>query len=72
MALVTFTSPEYRDKTVYAVSGSHTQTVLKSNGRKRKPKIFLLWLVSYSYVQIITNSHVLLYTFKWHLRTRDQ
>ena len=29
MALVTFTSPEYRDKTVYAVAGSHTQTVLK-------------------------------------------
>ncbi|PPD35028.1 MAG: ferredoxin [Methylomonas sp.] len=29
MALVTFTSPDYRDKTVYAVAGSHTQTVLK-------------------------------------------
>lgn len=29
MALVTFSSPEYRDKTVYAVSGSHTQTILK-------------------------------------------
>ncbi|OAI16887.1 ferredoxin [Methylomonas lenta] len=29
MALVTFTSPEYRDKTVYAVAGSHTQSVLK-------------------------------------------
>lgn len=29
MALVTFSSPEYRDKTVYAVAGSHTQTVLK-------------------------------------------
>ena len=29
MALVTFTSPEYKDKTVYAVAGSHTQTVLK-------------------------------------------
>ena len=29
MALVTFTSPTYRDKTVYAVAGSHTQTVLK-------------------------------------------
>ncbi len=29
MALITFTSPEYRDKTVYAVAGSHTQTVLK-------------------------------------------
>ncbi|MGR8980620.1 MAG: 2Fe-2S iron-sulfur cluster-binding protein [Gammaproteobacteria bacterium] len=29
MAIVTFTNPEYRDKTVYAVAGSHTQTVLK-------------------------------------------
>lgn len=29
MALVTFTNPEYRDKTVYAVAGSHTQSVLK-------------------------------------------
>jgi ferredoxin len=29
MALVTFTSPEYKDKTVYAVAGSHTQTLLK-------------------------------------------
>ena len=29
MALVTFSSPDYRDKTVYAVAGSHTQSVLK-------------------------------------------
>ncbi len=29
MALITFSSPEYRDKTIYAVAGSHTQTVLK-------------------------------------------
>lgn len=29
MALITFSNPEYRDKTVYAVAGSHTQTVLK-------------------------------------------
>ena len=29
MAIITFTSPEYRDKTVYAVAGSHTQTLLK-------------------------------------------
>ncbi len=29
MALVTFTSPQYRDKTLYAVAGSHTQTILK-------------------------------------------
>ncbi len=29
MALVTFTSPDYKDKTVYAVAGSHTETLLK-------------------------------------------
>ena len=29
MALITFSNPEYRDKTVYAVAGSHTQTILK-------------------------------------------
>jgi len=29
MALVTFSNPEYRDKTVYAVAGSHTGTLLK-------------------------------------------
>jgi len=29
MALVTFSSPEFKDKTVYAVAGSHTETVLK-------------------------------------------
>jgi ferredoxin len=29
MATITFTNPEYRDKTVYAVAGSHTQTILK-------------------------------------------
>jgi ferredoxin len=29
MALVTFTNPGYRYKTVYAVAGSHTQSLLK-------------------------------------------
>lgn len=29
MALVTFSSPMHKDKTVYAVAGSHKQTVLK-------------------------------------------
>ncbi len=29
MALVTFSNPEYKDKTVYAIAGSHTQTLLK-------------------------------------------
>jgi ferredoxin len=29
MALVTFTSKDFKDKTVYAVAGSHTQTILK-------------------------------------------
>lgn len=29
MAIITFSNPEYKDKTVYAVAGSHTQTLLK-------------------------------------------
>jgi ferredoxin len=29
MALVTFSSPDYKDRTVYAVAGSHTETLLK-------------------------------------------
>ena len=29
MALITFSSPNYKDKTVYAVAGSHTETILK-------------------------------------------
>jgi ferredoxin len=29
MALVTFSNPEYKDRTVYAVAGSHTETLLK-------------------------------------------
>jgi ferredoxin len=29
MALITFSNAEYKDKTVYAVAGSHTQTILK-------------------------------------------
>ncbi len=29
MPLITFSSPDYRDKTVYAVAGSFTETVLK-------------------------------------------
>lgn len=29
MALITFTSPLHKDKTVYAVAGSHKQTVLE-------------------------------------------
>jgi ferredoxin len=29
MALITFSNPQFKDKTVYAVAGSHTQTVLK-------------------------------------------
>ena len=28
MANITFSSPEYKDKTVYAVAGSHTDTIL--------------------------------------------
>jgi len=29
MANITFTNPGYKDKTVYATAGSHTETVLK-------------------------------------------
>ncbi len=29
MPTITFTSPEYKDKTIYAVAGSHTESVLK-------------------------------------------
>ncbi|MEY6432550.1 2Fe-2S iron-sulfur cluster-binding protein [Thioalkalicoccus limnaeus] len=29
MALVTFSNPAHKDKTVYAVAGSHTETLLK-------------------------------------------
>ena len=29
MALITFTSPMHKDKTVYAVAGSHKQTILE-------------------------------------------
>jgi ferredoxin len=29
MPTITFSNPKYKDKTVYAVAGSHTETVLK-------------------------------------------
>lgn len=29
MALITFSNPEYKDRTVYAVAGSHTKSILK-------------------------------------------
>lgn len=29
MANITFSNPEYKDKTVYATAGSHTETILK-------------------------------------------
>lgn len=29
MANITFSNPEYKDKTIYAVAGSHTQSLLK-------------------------------------------
>jgi ferredoxin len=37
MALVTFSSPEYKDKTVYAVAGSHTETLLKLAKENKVP-----------------------------------
>lgn len=40
MALITFSSPEYRDKTVYAVAGSHTETILKIARENKIPVNF--------------------------------
>jgi ferredoxin len=40
MALITFSSPDYRDKTVYAVAGSHTETVLKIARENKIPVNF--------------------------------
>jgi ferredoxin len=40
MALITFSSPEYKDKTVYAVAGSFTETVLKIAKTNKIPIAF--------------------------------
>ncbi len=40
MALVTFSNPECKDKTVYAVAGSHTETVLKLAKEYKVPMQF--------------------------------
>ena len=40
MALVTFSNPDYKDKTVYAVAGSHTETVLKLAKEHKIPMRF--------------------------------
>ena len=40
MPLITFTSPEYKDKTVYAVAGSFTETVLKIAKQNKIPMSF--------------------------------
>lgn len=40
MPMITFTSPEYRDKTVYAVAGSHVETVLKIAKANKIPIAF--------------------------------
>lgn len=40
MALITFSNPDYKDKTVYAVSGSHTETVLKIAKTNKIPITF--------------------------------
>jgi ferredoxin len=37
MALITFTSPEYKDKTIYAVAGSHTGSILKAARSNKIP-----------------------------------
>ncbi|WPL17562.1 2Fe-2S iron-sulfur cluster binding domain protein [Thiorhodovibrio winogradskyi] len=40
MALVTFSNPDYKDKTVYAVAGSHTETLLKLAKENKVPVNF--------------------------------
>ncbi len=40
MALITFSNPDYKDKTVYAVAGSHTETVLKLAKEHKVPVNF--------------------------------
>ena len=40
MALITFASPEYKDKTIYAVAGSHTETILKIAKTNKIPLSF--------------------------------
>jgi ferredoxin len=40
MALVTFSNPEYKDKTIYAVAGSHTETLLKLAKENKIPVQF--------------------------------
>lgn len=40
MALITFSSPDYKDKTVYAVAGSHTETILKIARQNKIPIAF--------------------------------
>ncbi len=40
MALITFSNPECKDKTVYAVAGSHTETVLKIAKTNKIPLSF--------------------------------
>jgi len=40
MALVTFSNPDYKDKTVYAVAGSHTETLLKLAKEHKVPVNF--------------------------------
>jgi ferredoxin len=40
MALVTFSNPDFKDKTVYAVAGSHTETLLKLAKANKVPVNF--------------------------------
>lgn len=40
MALVTFSNPAHKDKTIYAVAGSHTETILKIAKENKIPVQF--------------------------------
>lgn len=40
MPMITFSNPAYKDKTVYAVAGSHTETILKIAKTNKIPIAF--------------------------------
>jgi len=40
MGLITFSNPDYKDKIVYAVAGSHTETILKLAKEHKVPVQF--------------------------------
>lgn len=39
MPTINFSNPDYKDKTIYAVAGSHTETVLRELGKLSKEEL---------------------------------